>query len=281
MVPMTLSSAAASSVVSASAATHTGMVRLVNEDSYLAAAPVFLVADGMGGHSAGDRASQATRDTIAAAVTDGEPTTPDVVLEAIRLSNEVVRAIPGPESAGRTICGTTLAGLALVRAGSQNRLHWMAFNVGDSRIYSWDAGRLLQLSVDHSAVAELVEAGLISAKQAEVHPDRSVITRAIGASETVDADVWLLPAVGSQSFLVCSDGLTRELSDEQISGILAEYSPAFAAQALVDAAVEAGGRDNVTVVVLDSTTSGASEEEEPQLDDDGALGDLEDTVPRA
>jgi len=277
MVPMTLSSAAASAVVSASAATHTGMVRLVNEDSFLAAAPMFLVADGMGGHSAGDKASQATRDTLAAAVADGEPTTPTILLEAIRLANEVVRAIPESEGAARMICGTTLAGLALVRAGQQERLHWMAFNVGDSRIYSWDEGRLLQLSVDHSAVAELVEAGLISEKQAAVHPDRNVITRAIGAADTVDADVWLLPATGTQSFLLCSDGLTRELDDEQIAGVLAEYSPAFAAQALVDAAVAAGGRDNVTVVVVDSSTT-PDPDEEPAPEE--PLGDLEDTVPR-
>ena len=154
MVTMTLSSAAASTVITASAATDTGLVRLVNEDSYLAAAPLFLVADGMGGHSAGDKASQATRDTFAAAATGGEPTTPEVVLEAIRRSNEVVRAIPGAEGVGRSICGTTLAGLALVRAGHHDRLHWMAFNIGDSRIYSWDGRSLLQLSVDHSAVAE-------------------------------------------------------------------------------------------------------------------------------
>lgn len=274
MVPMTLSSAAASTLVSASAASDTGLVRLVNEDSYLAAAPMFLVADGMGGHSAGDKASQATRDTLAAAVADGEATTPAAVLEAIRRSNEVVREIPGTDNVGRSICGTTLAGLALVRAGHYDRLHWMAFNVGDSRIYSWDGRSLLQLSVDHSAVAELVEAGLISAEQAEVHPDRNIITRAIGASENVEADVWLLPAKGSQSFLLCSDGLTREVDDENIARILAESEsdPDVAAQALVDAALAAGGRDNVTVVVLQSTTVADN--------DDDSLGDLEDTVPR-
>ena len=93
----------------------------------------------------------------------------------------------------------------------------MVFNIGDSRVYSWDGRTLEQLSVDHSAVQELVDAGLISAEDAERHPDRNVITRALGADEFVDPDVWLIPATGRQVFLICSDGLSKEVDDEQLA----------------------------------------------------------------
>lgn len=269
-VTTTIGSDTASAIVSASAATHVGMVRAVNEDSHLVSGPVFLVADGMGGHDAGDKASQTVRDTFGGLFGDGSPTTTAEVLEAIRVANVAVRSLTGDGGFGRAVSGTTLTGLALVTAGLAGRLHWMAFNIGDSRIYSWDGRALVQLTVDHSAVQELVEAGLITAPEAEVHPARNVITRAIGGSDHVEADVWLLPASGIQRFLLCSDGLTREINDEGIAAILAETPPEDAANALVAAAVSAGGRDNVTVVVVESEST--RDEDSPES--------LEDTRPR-
>jgi serine/threonine protein phosphatase PrpC len=265
----TIKGVSGSSAISAHAATHRGTVRKLNEDSLLAAGAIYLVADGMGGHNAGDQASDAVRetfDTDFGGVTDA-PTTTDV-LDAIRRSNNAVRAIATESKALRAMPGTTLAGLALVAAGESGVLHWMAFNIGDSRIYSWDGTSLIQLSVDHSAVQELVEAGKISLDEAAVHPDRNVITRAVGADEVIDADVWLLPAVRQQCFLLCTDGLTKELDDDELSALLAQAETGSdLAGLLVEAAVAAGGSDNVSVVVVESVSTGFDP-------------DLEDTIPK-
>lgn len=270
--------------LSVSVATNVGMVRAVNEDSFLAAPPVFLVADGMGGHNAGDQASQAVRSTFLEAFGDDKPTTVDAVLRAIRESNEAVRRIGNPDGSDSRLSGTTLAGIAIVEAGDGAGLHWMAFNIGDSRIYSWDGRVLGQLSVDHSAVQELVDAGVITEEQAAVHPERNVITRAIGASDDVDADVWLLPVGGAQSFLMCSDGLTKEIGDQQIARLLAEHntetSSISLAEALVEAALAAGGNDNVTAVMVEATSSGVPVDGETTLDRASHSAYLEDTRPR-
>jgi serine/threonine protein phosphatase PrpC len=246
------------------------MVRAINEDSFLVSGPVFLVADGMGGHNAGDQASQAVRSTFSAAFGAPVPASTDEVLSAIRRSNVAVRAIESPDGAAPSISGTTLAGVALVEAADSGMLHWMAFNIGDSRIYSWDGRSLTQLSVDHSAVQELVEAGVITDAEAVLHPDRNIITRAIGASDDVDADVWLVPAASSQAFVMCSDGLTKEVGDEQIARILAEHTAveggATLADELVGAALAAGGRDNVTVVVVEAFTSGIGSDQEDTIE---------------
>ena len=266
----TISSAHASSSIAVSAASEVGMVRALNEDSFLVAGPVFLVADGMGGHNAGDQASQAVRSTFGTAFGALVPAATDEVLGAIQRSNEAVLAIEPPEGAATAISGTTLAGVALVETADSGMLHWMAFNIGDSRIYSWDGRSLSQLSVDHSAVQELLDAGTITDEEAALHPDRNVITRAIGASEAVDADVWLVPAASSQAFVICSDGLTKEVGDEQIARILAQHiaaeGGATLADELVGAALAAGGRDNVTVVVVESFTTGVGTDEEDTIE---------------
>jgi serine/threonine protein phosphatase PrpC len=268
-----------------SAQTAIGTVRSVNEDSYLAATPLFVVADGMGGHERGDRASQTVVAILQDQLPEGTLPTPAMVLTAITDANVAVRALTG-DNGQRLISGTTLAGLALVES-QEGSVHWMAFNVGDSRIYSWNGRVLEQLSVDHSAVQELVDAGQITELAARSHPERNVITRAVGAEDLVDADVWLLPIGGAQSFVLCSDGLTKELDDTAIARLLAEYGsdgaahPATIADALVDAANRAGGKDNITVVVLDCSIEGA------HLDDDNTnersllAAHLEETRPRA
>ncbi|MEO7122596.1 MAG: protein phosphatase 2C domain-containing protein, partial [Lacisediminihabitans sp.] len=186
-----------------------GAVRKLNEDSYLAAPPLFVVADGMGGHAFGDRASQAAVAAFAGLFDSAAAARPDEVLDAVRRANEAVLALTaGPDLQGQ-VSGTTLVGVAFVQLEADAGQHWMAFNVGDSRVYGWDGRALKQLSVDHSVVQEMVDAGEITRAQADHHPLRNVVTRALGADEEVDADVWLLPAAGHQTFLLCSDGLTK------------------------------------------------------------------------
>ena len=240
-----------------SARTDVGLVRAVNEDSCLAQSPVFLVADGMGGHARGDLASQTVAGVFGKHIDADVPSTPERILDAIHSSNDAVRELSSADDFGAAVSGTTLAGVAFVDAGNNEGFHWMAFNVGDSRIYTWDGRTLEQLSVDHSAVQEMVDAGFVSAEDAEKHPERNVITRAVGAAESVDADVWLLPAAGRHAFLICSDGLTNELGSAEIARVLlAHGDPAegrgSVADALVDEALARGGRDNVTVVFVES-----------------------------
>jgi serine/threonine protein phosphatase PrpC len=256
--------------ISHSARTDVGRVRSVNEDALLAEAPVYLVADGMGGHARGDAASRAVVDTFRRHLVPGAVSTPEQVLDAIHSSNEAVRALSQHGEEGTAVAGTTLAGVALVDAGDGRGAHWMVFNIGDSRVYTWDGRSLRQLSVDHSAVQELVDAGLISADDAERHPDRNVITRAIGADEYAEPDVWLIPAAGRQVFLICSDGLSKEVDGEGIARILAGDTGHAAGLAgeLVDAALEHGGRDNVTAVVVESELDDGE-----HGDDDGATRD--------
>ena len=241
-----------------SARTDVGLKRAVNEDSFLAQSPVFLVADGMGGHARGDLASQTVVGVFDEHIEADVPSTPERILDAIHSSNDAVRDLSAVDDIGAAISGTTLAGVAFVDAGDNEGFHWMAFNVGDSRIYTWDGRELEQLSVDHSAVQEMVDAGLISAEAAEQHPERNVITRAIGADEFVDADVWLLAAAGTHSFLICSDGLTKELDRDDIARVLVAHADRAdgrvnVADALVEEALARGGRDNITVVFVEST----------------------------
>ena len=202
-----------------------GSVRRVNEDSFLAAPPVFLVADGMGGHAFGDRASQTVVATFADLFAEDAPASPKDVLDAITAANEAVLGLTS-ESDVAGISGTTLTGVAFVDVGGTSNYHWMAFNVGDSRTYSWDGRTLSQLSVDHSAVQELVDEGVLTRDEAERHPNRNVVTRALGADEDVDPDVWILPTRARQAFLLCSDGLTRELADDEIARIIVFHDAA-------------------------------------------------------
>lgn len=232
--------------VEAASATDVGRVRTVNEDSLLVAYPVFLVADGMGGHLFGDLASREAVEAFRELGT-GEPTTVEAVVEVIQRANTAVCALAGDATAG-----TTLAGVALVTVEGGADPCWMVFNVGDSRVYSWGGGALRQVSVDHSAVQELIDAGEISEAEARSHPQRNVVTAALGARAELEPDVWVLPTGGSQCFLICSDGLTKEVADVQIAEIMGASPPLVAAQTLVDAALANGGADNVSVVIVDA-----------------------------
>ena len=268
--------------LSVSAASDLGNVRKVNEDSFLAEPPLFLVADGMGGHSFGDRASQSVVATFAAAVQGAALPTPEVIVQTIHDANaKVIAMAKGDDGA---VSGTTLSGLALVAVGTEPSHHWMAFNVGDSRVYSWDGRKLEQVTVDHSAVQELLDLGEISPLEASEHPHRNVVTRAIGVHDEVDPDIWLLPVGGSQVFLACSDGLSKELDDDLIGDILADRANLAEGQSvadrLVEAAIAAGGLDNVTVVVVESELVGSFHTVEEETSDRGIPNYLEETRPR-
>lgn len=248
--------------------THTGYRRRHNEDSVVAAAPIFAVADGMGGHSAGDVASKAvvTRLATAAAgagTSSGEETasntvtSADVIDAALKAATADISLAADSSQKG---VGTTVTGVALMTKGGV--AHWGVFNVGDSRVYIYEDKELTQVTVDHSVVQELVDSGLISEDEAEQHPDSNIITRAVGFNADPVTDYWLLPLRAGERLVLCSDGLSKELSSAQIREILAEGDPADRTSTrLVDAALAAGGRDNVTVLVIDVI-------EAPEADDD-------------
>lgn len=259
--------------ISASVVSDSGPIRSTNQDSFLNAPPIFVVADGMGGHRSGDLASQAAVRVLGERLADSSAHPPDAVLASLRAAHDAVAAI-GEAGA---VSGTTVAGVALTRADPSSAPHWMLFNIGDSRIYSWDGTSLSQVTVDHSAVQELIEAGSLSVQAASVHPERNVITRALGVGDASDPDVWLLPVADSQTFLICSDGLTKELGDDQIADVLVAARDDDAAQRLVDAAIAHGGHDNVTVLIVSCVAQTAADGSPPLV---AGTEFLEDTVPR-
>jgi serine/threonine protein phosphatase PrpC len=249
--------------LSVSGASDVGNTRAVNEDSFLAGPSVFLVADGMGGHAHGDRASAAAVRVFADRHVRETSTRSSAVLASIAETNAAVRALTPSDAVDEAIAGTTVTGIALLEPDASGSASWIAFNVGDSRIYSWQADHLEQVTVDHSAVQELIDAGKLSRAEAEGHPERNIVTRAMGVDEDPDADVWLIPAGGEQLFIMCSDGLTKELSDDEISEVIRSNADPFTtgtlAERLVSAAVAAGGRDNVTVVAVGAVWSAGDE----------------------
>jgi PPM family protein phosphatase len=225
------------------AATSVGHVRKVNEDSHLVNPPLFVVADGMGGHGSGDLASSLAVE----AVNTGarlRPLSEDGVLAALDGANRAIVTYEGAHG-----MGTTITGLALVDTLGGDRL--MVFNIGDSRVYRLSGTALVQVTIDHSEVQELVEAGVITRDEARVHPRRNIVTRALGTMPPCRPDHWLLPAIGGDRYLACSDGLYSEVPDERIAELLAWGDPQGAAEALVTAAEAAGGHDNITVIVID------------------------------
>jgi len=235
------------------AATSVGRVRKVNEDSFLALPPLFVVADGMGGHGGGNVASRIAIEEMTACAAL-RPLFAEAVLTALEHAN---RHIIERDEANRM--GTTATGLAgLETAGGD---HLMVFNIGDSRVYRLSGGRLEQITVDHSEVQELVLAGVITPEQARTHPRRNIVTRALGSDPVLRADHWLLPATGGDRYLACSDGLFGEVPDDAIRALLSVGSPQQAADALVAAANDAGGHDNVTAVVVDIDSNGTGADE--------------------
>lgn len=226
-----------------------GHKRSVNEDSVLVGPPVFAVADGMGGHAAGDRASAAVVERLAALRATADHGYLDVARlgEALNAAADDIDAFAAdiPVGAGTTVTGALLA---LVDGEPQ----FAVFNVGDSRVYLLADGEFVRVTRDHSVVQEMVDAGLLDERHAEHHPDSNVITRAVGFREPPRPDVWMLPIREGMRLLLCSDGLTKEVGDREIRRHLtAGGTAAETADELMDAALAAGGRDNVTVVVVD------------------------------
>jgi len=221
-----------------------------NEDAVWARDGAFLVADGMGGHDRGEVASR-TAIEVLRGLSQGAPT-PDEARAMVREAHAAVRALP--KGTGRRP-GTTVTGVVLTEHDGVPC--WLVVNVGDSRTYRMAGAVLEQVTQDHSEVAELVAAGVVSAEDASRHPRRNVVTRVLGGgSRDVEPDVWLLPVSPGDRMLMCSDGLTDALSDARIEAELrAADDPQEAADRLIAAALAAGGRDNVTAVVVDAAVT--------------------------
>lgn len=226
-----------------------GRKRVVNEDSVLVDPPVFAVADGMGGHAAGDRASAAVVERLAALAGTAE----HGYLDVAGLEGALTAAADDIDDFAAHIpigAGTTVTGVLL--ALHDDEPHFAVFNIGDSRVYLLADGEFSRVTRDHSVVQEMVDAGLIDEREAEDHPESNVITRAVGFRESPQPDLWMLPMRPGMRLLLCSDGLTKEVDDRRIRTYLAAGSAAAeTADDLMDAALAAGGRDNVTVVVID------------------------------
>lgn len=228
--------------VIAAAATDVGRVRANNEDAFLADDEhgCYAVADGMGGHLGGEVASATAIEALRAAVARGVE-----IAEAVGIANDAVvaKAAGDPELTGM---GTTLTALTLGDGAV------VLGHVGDSRAYLLRTGELRMITDDHSLVGELIREGRLTVEQAEVHPQRSVITRCLGTGPGVQVDVIALPVVSGDRIVLCSDGLTTMLRDDTIRTLVDDdLTPGELARRLVDAACAAGGDDNVTVVVVD------------------------------
>lgn len=232
------------------AATDAGRVRDTNEDSYVAEPMVFVVADGMGGHQAGEVASELAATTLKDRLSGGAPSA-DVVVAAVVEANAHIFQTAHTNAAQRGM-GTTLTAIAVMPQADGRPEQLAIVNVGDSRCYLQRGGMLVRATIDHSYVQELIATGHITEAEARNHPRRNIVTRALGIEPTVRVDSWVLPTVRGDRFVLCSDGLVDEVEDDDILRVLSLHAePQEAARALVAAAVAAGGRDNVTVVVVD------------------------------
>lgn len=232
------------------AASDVGRIRQQNEDSFIADPRLFVVADGMGGHNAGEVASAIAVRTMLDAAGDGF-TDHETFVAAVRAANAAIHDAADGLSEQRGM-GTTLTAVAPLRLGAGEPPALSITNVGDSRTYVFRDGELRQLSVDHSYVQELLSEGLVTAEEARVHPRRNIVTRALGIDGSVSPDAWVIPLVVGDRFLLCSDGLVDEVTDADIATVLRSVTdPNRAASELVAAANRNGGRDNVTVIVVD------------------------------
>jgi protein phosphatase len=234
--------------------TDVGRVREVNEDGLLAAPPVFAVADGMGGHDGGDVASRVVVEELQRLAEDGyDPAQAEsAVVESLVRSQQRIGDYAAERRAGghRSSPGTTAVAGLLVESGGHPA--WLVANLGDSRCYRLAHGLLAQVSTDHSLVQQLVDSGQISRAQAAHHPERHVVTRALGGPGVPAPDFFVVPLVDAPRLLLCSDGVNGMIDDATIALVLRECAdPQDAADRLVDEALDAGGRDNATAVVVD------------------------------
>ena len=228
------------------AASDTGRVRQANEDSFLVVDGLFAVADGMGGHQAGEVASHLALESLQSGFTAAGT---DVLVRAVEDANRILveRSTTDPELAGM---GTTLVAMALVEASGRDAIG--VVNVGDSRLYLLSDGNLAQITEDHSLVATMERQGRLTAAEAAVHPQRNILTRALGVDGTVLVDSWeILPVIGDR-YLICSDGLFNEVDESRIAATLRRLAdPNETCRELIRLANEGGGRDNITCVIVD------------------------------
>ena len=258
--------------------TDPGRRRRRNEDAYVVQPPLFAVADGMGGAQAGEIAARIAATVMRdSTVESGEAALVALIQEANRRVYEAAANDEAQAGMGTTVTAAVVEEEA-VRIG----------HVGDSRAYLIRAGKVQQLTDDHSLVAELVRSGRISPEEADVHPQRSVITRVLGTDPDVDVDTFTIEGQAGDIFMICSDGLTSMVDDSTILGIVEKQRENLdkAARALVDAANKGGGEDNITVILFE-LGEGVAEDtatlpvvEEPAADDEQTLTEL-DRVPVA
>ena len=230
----------------AGTATHTGRIRTSNQDAVGMVDDLFVVADGMGGHRGGEVAAA---EAVGVLMVGLERSDRAGLVAAVRAANRSIleRAAVEPDLSGM---GTTLCALAVVDSLTGDDA-LAAANIGDSRVYRFAAGCLDQVSDDHSLVADLVRAGEITAEEAAHHPQRNILTRALGIEADPLIDSWDLVPVHGDRYLLCSDGLFNELGDERLAEVLSGGSVQEVADRLVDEAVDNGGHDNVTVLVAE------------------------------
>jgi len=225
--------------------TDTGRQRRMNEDNAFARAPLFAVADGMGGAQAGEVAAQLAVDVLEHGLPDGPGSVEERLAGLVREANVRIHelSLSRPEMAGM---GTTMTAAYL---GEDDEL--AIAHVGDSRLYVARDGRLTRLTRDHSLVEELVQEGKLTPQEADEHPQRSIITRALGNEGEVQVDHMTWRAEAGDVYLICSDGLTSMIPEAQVAELVAGHEDlGRVARALVDAANAAGGRDNITVILV-------------------------------
>ncbi len=245
----------------AGAATDTGRVRAINQDSYMVLPDRgrWVVADRMGGAQAGEVASSMAIEALKDSYVD--PTIESLAAAMAEANRRIHDAARDPDRKGM---GTTAVAIALVPGepdpddpGAEEQQHLLVVNVGDSRAYLFRDAGLTQLTDDHSVVAQLVRDGRISQAEADAHPQRNIVTRVLGPYPDVQVDIWPVDPVRGDRYLLCSDGLFNEVPDDQMAAVLRRLEdPTDAAAGLVRLANESGGRDNITVIVLDVVDDG-------------------------
>ncbi|MCH2416517.1 MAG: Stp1/IreP family PP2C-type Ser/Thr phosphatase [Acidimicrobiales bacterium] len=237
------------SCVNAAGATHIGQVRQTNQDSHASRAGIHVLADGMGGHQGGEVASLEAISTIL------ETGKIDSVADMVKSVSKANQAIIKRANRDETLSGmgTTVCLLTEI-LGSDGEIKIGIANVGDSRIYRLGGSELTQVTLDHSLVADLVRSGELTLEEASRHPQRNILTRALGIEQDLVIDTWELTPVAGDRYLLCSDGLFNEIDDEKIAEILmADEELDHIAQNLVNSALKAGGHDNITALVVSVT----------------------------
>lgn len=250
-----------------------GSVREHNEDSYLVKSPLFVVADGMGGHEAGEVASEIAVTTMEAHAP--KSTSPEALGAAVVKANEAVLR-GAKDGTGKPGMGTTLTAAFVYEDEA------VIAQVGDSRAYLLHNDQLQRITRDHSLVADLIEQGRLTEAEARFHPQRSVITRALGSDPNMQPDLYTLHVEEGDRLVLCSDGLCSMISDGEIEEILLDNpTPAQACDALVEEALIAGGLDNVTVIVIDPLGDPPSDDEEVTYVEERVVGVPEDAEAEA